>query len=269
MAIAYLGPEATNTHAAALQHYGSKDDYEPQLTISLVFEAVARGSARAGVVPIENSIQGVVRETIDCLLTQPVMICGELELGIKHTLMGPRGLSPQKATRVASHPQALAQCRLWLERNHPHLLQTGATSTSAAAREAQSRTDTLAIAPPLAAQRCGLAVIEQQVSDRPDNATRFICIANQDADATGRDRTTLVFTTPHQRGALRAVLEIFDDAGVNMTRIESRPLSGKLWEYAFVVDVEGHRHESPVREALAALERGGNLIKVLGSYPRA
>jgi len=269
MTIAYLGPEATNTHAAALKCFGPGETYQPCTTIAQVFDAVLAGGARSGVVPVENAIQGVVRETIDCLLESPLLITQEVELDIIHALMGPPGLTLKSARSVASHPQALAQCRLWLARHAPHLENRITTSTSAAARETRGGSDTLAIAPPLAAQIYDLHVLAPQISDRTHNATRFVCIAPEPAAPTGRDRTSLVFTTPHEQGALRRILGVFDDRGVNMTRIESRPLTDRRWEYAFVVDVEGHRSDPAVAAVLADLARDAHLVKVLGSYPRA
>jgi chorismate mutase/prephenate dehydratase len=269
MNVAYFGPEASNTHAAALAALPGRESYSPELTISQVFDRVASGDADCGVVPIENAIEGVVRETIDCLLSGPLLIFKEVELDIVHSLLAPPGLSPDQATRVESHPQALAQCRMYLDTHYPSLERVSAGSTSGSARDAAKRTDTLAIAPPLAAQTYGLAVVEPQISDRSHNVTRFACIAREDAEPTGRDRTTLVFSTPHQRGALLHALRTLDEAGVNLTRIESRPLVDRRWEYAFVVDVEGHRLDPDVAGALRGLEESRHLLKVLGSYPRA
>lgn len=260
---------ATNTHAAALQVFGDTATYVPCVTIGDVFETVEAHEADYGVIPIENSTEGVVRETVDSLVDRRLLIAREVELDIHHVLMGQRQVEQDEVQRIVSHPQALAQCRRWLEQNFPHAERVSSSSTSAAAREASLRPDTLAIASPLAAEKYFLEVIARNVSDRVHNATRFVCVSEGDAPATGSDRTSLVFTTPHERGALRSVLAVFDEAGVNMTRIESRPLRDKLWEYSFIVDVEGHRSQEPVKSALSCLEANGNLVKVLGSYPRA
>lgn len=269
MVVAYLGPVATNTHAAALRAFGESGSYAPCLTITQVFEAVTSGSASHGVVPIENSTDGVVRETMDCLVERTPVIELELELEIRHELLAPAGVSLSDVRRVVSHPQALAQCRLWLERHLPHAQREVAASTSAAAGQVRDLPGTAAIASPLAGSHYGLETLASGIGDRTGNATRFVAISNQGPAPTGHDRTTLVFTTPHERGALRRALGIFDDAGVNMTRIESRPLASKRWEYAFVVDLEGHRTDTALSLAIAELEARGMLGKVLGSYPKA
>jgi chorismate mutase / prephenate dehydratase len=176
---------------------------------------------------------------------------------------------------VLSHIQALSQCRQWLDAHCPELERIAVSSTAQAAHDAQNDPSTVAIASPGAARELGLRVIQRNISDRPDNATRFVVISKHDADPSpqGRlEKTSLVFVAPHERGGLRKVLGVFDDAGVNLTRIESRPLvglHGPRWEYAFVVDAEGHRLVEPLRTALAELEKMGALVKVLGSYPKA
>jgi len=269
MVVAYFGPVATNTHAAALQAFGTRALYEPRITITQVFEAVASGVATHGVVPIENSTEGVVRETMDCLIERPPVIELELELDIQHELLAPAGVTLDGVRRVVSHPQALAQCRLWLERNLPKAEREVAASTSAAAALVAGRSDSAAIASPLAGSHYDLSSLASGIGDRAENATRFVAISTACPTPTGHDRTSLVFTTPHERGALRRALSIFDEAGVNLTRIESRPLPSKRWEYAFVVDLEGHQTDPPLRRAIEELRARGMLGKVLGSYPKA
>jgi len=269
MVVAYFGPVATNTHAAALKAFGPAATYEPRITVTQVFEAVASGAAAHGVVPIENSTEGVVRETMDCLIERTPVIELELELEIRHELLGPSGLTLAGIRHVVSHPQALAQCRLWLEQHLPGVEREVATSTSAAAQLVRSRTDSAAIAAPLAGTHYGLVSLASGIGDRAGNATRFVAISLKSPPPSGHDRTTLVFTTPHERGALRSALGIFDDAGVNMTRIESRPLPSRRWEYAFVVDLEGHEHDAALVRALDELRSRDMLGKVLGSYPKA
>lgn len=265
--IGYFGPATTNTHAAALGMYGPNPSYQAFATIAQVFEAVTRGTVERGVVPIENSTEGIVRETLDCLIEGHALIEREHELAIRHVLMARPGLDPAQATSVVSHPQALAQCRQWLDKNYPSLPRQSATSTAAAARDAVEHGTHLAIASELAARTYGLQILSQDITDRLDNTTRFVGIGRSPSPPTGHDKTTLVFTTPHERGALRRALAVLDDAGVNMTRIESRPLPGRKWEYAFVVDVEGHRDVSPVLEAVERLPSQGRTLAVLGSYP--
>jgi chorismate mutase / prephenate dehydratase len=269
MVVYYFGPVATNTHAAALEVFGSEATFEPCATITQVFDAVAASVGARGVVPIENSTEGVVRETVDCLIERTPVIELEFELDIQHDLLAAPGVPLDAIETVLSHPQALAQCRRWLERHLPRVTRQLAPSTSAAAATARERTDAAAIASPLAGSHYGLASLASDIGDHSDNATRFVAIALESPVRTGHDRTTLVFTTPHERGALRSALGIFDDASVNLTRIESRPLPAKRWEYAFVVDLEGHQTDPALSQAIAELEKRGMLRKVLGSYPKA
>lgn len=265
--VGYFGPATTNTHAAALQMFGSTSTYLAFPTIALVFDAVAQRQVEYGVVPIENSTEGIVRETLDSLMTSAPLIQREYEVEIRHCLLAAPNWVRSKARAVVSHPQALAQCRMWLDRHYPELPRLGSASTAAAARDAAEDPRLLAIASELAADTYGLSIVERGIADRAHNATRFICVAEHDALPSGRDKTTFVFTTAHERGALRDALGVLDDAGVNMMRIESRPLPERRWEYAFVVDVEGHRQLAPVRDALQRLEETNRLVKVLGSYP--
>lgn len=267
--VAYFGPENTNTHAAARQVFGADRSYVPCNTKTAVFDAVENGDCEIGIVPIENSTEGVVRETIDCLIARPLMIQREYEMSIRHCLMGRTDTDLNRATRIFSHPQPLAQCRKWLDERFPNHERLTAVSTASAAQMAAHDPSILAIATRLAAESLGLQIFADDVADRKDNATRFICVAKQDAPPTGRDKTTLVFTTPHEQGALIRILSVFDQAGVNMARIESRPRAERRWEYAFVVDLEGHRAEAPVKDALSAMEKLGCEHKVVGSYPRS
>ena len=266
--VAYFGLPGSFTHMAARQVFGQAADFRDHPTISKVFEAVSTGVARAGVVPIENSTEGGVNQTVDELLTHDVRIQGEVVLDIRQCLVG-LGRDLQGITRVASHPQGLAQCRHWLAKYLPEAEQVASLSTTAAAREASLDPTLAAIAGVLAAELNGLNVIRASIQDSAENATRFVVIARQDAASTGRDKTSLVFSTAHSRGALRQALEIFDRAGLNLSRIESRPAPGRRWEYVFLTDLEGHRQDSAVAQALAELEQLCSMVRVLGSYPRA
>jgi chorismate mutase/prephenate dehydratase len=251
--------------------FGDAAEYLAQPTKTSVFEYVECDPAALGVIPIENSTEGVVRETIDGLIRFSPLIRQEFEMEIQHLLLGHSSLRNGKGPepkRVLSHPQALAQCRQYLEEHYPKLPRQSAVSTAQAAQAASYDPTTLAVANGLAAESFGLHVIDRDIADRHDNATRFICIGADDSAPTGRDKTSLVFSTPHERGALLRILSVFDAASVNLTRIESRPLPGKRWEYAFVVDVEGHRKNEPLAGAILRLKDMGALTKVLGSYPR-
>lgn len=263
--VSYFGPEHTNTHLAAQNLFGSSAQYFPELTKTAVFSAVEEGRADVGVLPIENSTEGIVRETLDGLIHKQPVIAREHEMNIRHCLMA-RHDSSTHPSRIVSHPQPLAQCRRFLSNHFPTVVQETAVSTAQAAQMAAASPGTFAIATQLAAEAYGLRILFEQIADRPHNATRFICIAMNDAPPSGHDKTSLVFTARHEKGGLLRVLSIFDGAGVNLTRIESRPLSDRKWEYDFVVELEGHRLRPPVSVAVAELEKSGSLRKILGSY---
>ncbi|MES1176893.1 MAG: prephenate dehydratase [Myxococcales bacterium] len=265
--VAFFGLAGAWTHMAARKVFGPGAEYRENSTIAQVFEAVSAGSAQFGVVPIENSTEGGVNQTVDELLSRDLHVHGEVVLDIAQCLLGQtRDLSQLK--RVASHPQGLAQCRHWLAEHLPNAEQVASLSTSAAAREAAQDPHLAAIASALAGELNGLIVIRDSIQDSAENATRFVVIAKSDAERTGHDKTSLVFSTAHTRGALRQVLEIFDRAGLNLTRIESRPAPGRRWEYVFLTDLEGHRQDPAIAGALADLEAHCSWARVLGSYPR-
>lgn len=265
--VAYLGPPGTFTHLAARSNFGTAARYVEGSTIPAVFDAVSRGAVSYGVVPIENSTEGGVTFTLDSLLDTDVKIRSEIVLDVAQCLIG-REDDLGRIERVYSHPQALAQCREWLAKHLPHAQLVVSPSTSMAAREAASDPASAAVASRLAAELNGLLVIRESIQDRAQNATRFVVLAREEAPPTGHDRTSIVFSTPDQRGALRRVLEIFDEEGINLSRIESRPRRGELWQYAFFTDLEGHHSDETVRRALARLEKQCTMVKVLGSYPR-
>ena len=266
--IAFFGQFGAWTHAAARKAFGASAEYRENSTISQVFEAVSSGACAFGVVPIENSTEGGVNQTVDELLTRKLWIRGEIVLEIAQCLLG-LASDLGAITRVASHPQGLAQCRRWLAQHLPHAEQVASLSTTSAARDAASDPTLAAISSPLAAELNGLRVLVAGIQDHAENATRFVVIAKTDVARTGHDKTSLVFSTAHSRGALRQALEIFDRAGINLSRIESRPAPGRRWEYVFLTDLEGHREDTAVAGALADLERLCSMVRVLGSYPRA
>lgn len=269
--VAYLGPEGTNTHAAALALHETAPaplELAPEATIRGVFEAVAAGRADRGVVPIENSTEGGVGQTLDSLFELSPVICAEYVAEIHHFLLGRSDVVLAEVEQVLSHPQALGQCRSWLAAHLPRAEQVPVASTSAAARRAAQDGHRVAIASELAAELHGLAVLRRDIEDQEHNATRFVTIAPGDAPPSGRDKTSIVFTTRHERGALRRVLTILDEAGLNLTRIESRPLPEHRWQYAFFTDLEGSRHDAAVAGALDQLHDVCGTVKVLGSYPQ-
>ena len=266
--VAFFGLLGAWTHMAARNVFGPSVEYRENATIAHVFEAVSTGATEFGVVPIENSTEGGVNQTVDQLLTRDLHIAGEVVLDIAQCLLG-QGRDLSGIRRVASHPQGLAQCRRWLAEHLPDAEQVASLSTSAAAREASRDPGLAAISSALAAELNGLNVIREGIQDSAENATRFLVLARHDGARTGHDKTSLVFSTAHIRGALRQVLEVFDRAGINLSRIESRPAPGRRWEYVFLTDLEGHRLDPAVAAALEELEQQCSMMRVLGSYPRA
>lgn len=266
--VAYLGPEGTFTQLAARRMFGLQARYREVATIDAVFEAVESGDATYGVVPFENSTEGAVSMTSDALLESNLLIRQEYVLPIAHCLLS-RAASLSRVEVVYSHPQALAQCRSWIAKHLPRAQVVQTTSTAAAAREAQVDDRAAAIAADIAAEIHDLPIVRANVHDRAENATRFVVLGQSDAPPTGEDRTTIAFDVPDERGALRRVLSVLEDADVNLTRIESRPNRNQPWHYVFLVDVEGHRSEPALARAIAAVSKATDFVKVLGSYPRA
>ncbi|MGD9497001.1 MAG: prephenate dehydratase [Armatimonadota bacterium] len=264
-AVAFLGPQYTFSHLAARRRFGERAMFEPAGSIADVFDAVARGSADFGVVPIENSSEGVVGLTLDCLLETPLRICSEVYVQVHHYLASAGEAADIE--RVLSHPQVLAQCRRWLRENLPGVEQVATSSSSAAAETAAGEKGTAAICTREAAEAFGLRVLAERIEDLPDNRTRFFVVGDIDVPPTGEDKTSLVFSTPHRAGALHRALGAFAEHAINLTLIESRPARGRLWEYVFFVDFEGHREDPGPAAALADLSVFCPLLKVLGSYP--
>ena len=265
--VAFFGLAGGWTHLAARELFGHSADYQESSTISQVFESVTAGAAQLGVVPIENSTEGGVNQTVDELLQRELCIRGEIVLEIAQCLLG-QSLDLSTIERVASHPQGLAQCRRWLAEHLPHAQQIAALSTPAAARDAALDPHLAAISSALAGELNGLRIIRAGIQDNAENATRFVVIGKSDVPRTGHDKTSLVFSTAHSRGALRQVLEIFDRAGINLSRIESRPAPGRRWQYVFLTDLEGHREDAAISGAIRELEQHCSMVRVLGSYPR-
>jgi chorismate mutase / prephenate dehydratase len=266
--VAFLGPAGTFTHAAARELFGLAARYTEAPTIDGVFDAVRRGDATYGVVPIENSTEGSVTNAVDALVDgDDIVIRRELLLEVSQCLMS---LAPglTHVARVYSHPQALAQCRVWLATNLPGAQLVQTASTAAAAREAMADAGGAALGSRFAAELYNLPVLRDRVQDLMENATRFVLLATEDAPRTGYDKTTVAFAVHDARGALRRVLDVFDDHGINLTRIESRPSRQKAWDYVFLADLEGHREDEHVRTALAILAERCPMLRSLGSYPR-
>jgi len=269
ISVAFLGPAGTYSHIAARTLFGYAPTYVEAATIAGVFDAVRRKQTSYGVIPFENSTEGSVAAALAGLLDGGVKIRREVVIPIEHCLIGhPEGLPAIE--RVYSHPQGLAQCREWLHVNVPNAQLVHTSSTAAAVREARGDSVGAAIGSALASEIHRIPIIAERIQDQSQNETRFVMIGTEDAKPTGTDRTSVAFTLADddQRGALRRILGIFDDADVNLTRIESRPRRGEPWRYVFLTDAEGHRLDAPVASALEALTAACDSVKMLGSYPR-
>lgn len=267
LAVAFLGPEGTFTQQAAYKHFGHAIQAVPLPTIDEIFRAVEGGACQYGVVPVENSTEGVITHTLDSFQRSGLMIAGEVSLRIHHNLMG-NVEAPGDIHEIFSHQQSLAQCREWLDRYLPGVKRTAVSSNAEAARLAAATQGTVAIAGEVAARLYGLPILERNIEDEPDNTTRFLVIGRNAVSRTGNDKTSLLLSTRNHPGALYGVLEPFARHGISMSKIESRPSRRVAWDYVFFVDVEGHRDDPAVAEALAELESHVTMLKVLGSYPR-
>jgi chorismate mutase / prephenate dehydratase len=268
LSVAFLGPEHTFSHLAALKHFGSAGDFVPQVTIEDVFQSVERGQCSLGVVPIENTIQGVETRTLDAFVASPLLICGEVYVDVHLCLLSNGPLAAIR--RLHSHPQPLAQCRTWLRTNLPDVELIPQSSTSAAAAAAAQSADgsEAALATAEAGRYLGLQLLAANVEDQPNNRTRFFVISPAATAPSGRDKTSVLFTTPHQSGALYAALAPLSAHQINLTLIQSRPVPAQLQgPYIFYVDFDGHQDDVQVREAVRELERHCRTLKVLGSYP--
>lgn len=265
--VAYMGPPRSFSHAAALQLFGQSAQFVITRTIPDAIEAADEGEADVAIVPIENSTEGGVNATLDGLFDSSLNISAEFVLEVELCLLA-QAADLALIRRVTSHPQPLGQCKNWLRQHLPQAELVVAPSTTSAAEDALKDPHTAAVGSRLAAE-LGLLVVRERIQDHEGNATRFVVVGKRLTSPSGYDKTTLVFSTPHERGALRRVLEVFDGEGLNLTRIESRPLRGQLWQYAFFTDLEGHRDDPAVQRALEQLRKGGAMVRVLGSYPRA
>lgn len=265
--VAYLGPEATFTHLAAIRRFGISARFLPQATLRQVFEEVANRRVDYGIVPIENSTEGVVSHTLDLFTEFTLQISGEIQLEISHNLMAKQNRL-DKIKKIYSHPQALAQCRRWLEKNMHHALPKGVASTAKAAQMAAKDRTAAAIASIPAAGLYGLKVLRKHIEDHPNNFTRFLVIGPRSAGPTGHDKTSVMFSTKDEPGILFKILQPLASGKINLTKIESRPLKNRLWEYVFFIDLDGHAQDKTVAGALAAMKKLCSFVQVLGSYPK-
>ncbi|HEY1267396.1 MAG TPA: prephenate dehydratase, partial [Candidatus Binatia bacterium] len=268
LTVAYFGPEATYTHMAARDRFGSLTTYVPMAGIPDVFQEVKLDRVDYGVVPIENSTEGIVTHTLDMLVEADVKICAEIVLDVHHCLLSHSGKA-EDVREIVSHPQALAQCRRWITANHPSARVSEAQSTAQAAQMASKDESLAAIASALAKELYGLEIVARNIEDQANNITRFLVIGARSPKPSGDDKTSIVFSVKDEIGVLHRMLDPFARNKINLSKIESRPLKQKPWEYLFFLDLEGHSEEPRIQKAVKKLEKICLFIKILGSYPAA
>jgi len=265
--VACLGPEASFSHLAALTQFGKSSSFLLERTIGEVFDVLEKGKSDFGVVPFENSLEGSVKMTLDRMISTPLKIRAEVFLRISHCLLS-RG-SKERIRKVYSHPQALAQCRDWIARNLPEAETVATDSTAGAVLRVRKDPRGAAVAGRLAAKTYGLPILAEGIEDHPNNITRFLVLGRGESKPTGRDKTSILFGTPHLPGSLHHALGPFARAGINLLRIESYPLRDRVWEYLFFADLEGHLRDKKVGPCLKKMERKTSFLRILGSYARA
>ncbi len=266
--IAYLGPEGTFTQSAALKHFGHSVSTIPMSSIPDVFNSVESGHADYGLVPVENSTEGVISHTLDMFLGSNLKVCGEVEIRVHHHL-AVRAQDVSDIRRIYSHQQSFAQCRFWLDQNFSGIERIPVSSNAEAARLASLEGDAAAICGLPAVEIFGLNICYRNIEDLSDNTTRFVIIGSQDVGPSGNDKTSLLISAKNTPGALLGLLQPLADNGISMNKIESRPARGSKWAYIFFVDIDGHQQDAGITEALNGLEQQAALFKILGSYPKA
>ncbi|NOY16887.1 MAG: prephenate dehydratase [Gammaproteobacteria bacterium] len=268
LTVGFLGPKGTYSHAAALKHFGYAINIKPLSSIDDVFREVEAGSANFGVVPIENSTEGVISNTLDNFIESTLKVCGEVSLRIHHHLLT-KSDSLHSISRVYSHQQSLAQCRRWLAANLPHVEQINVSSNAEAARRAAEDSKAAAIAGEQAGELYELASLVSNIEDDPNNTTRFLVIGKIDTSATGQDKTSIMVSSQNEAGALYKLLAPLARHRVSMSKIESRPSHSGLWEYVFFLDLDGHVSEPAITEVLEEIGQQAVMLKLLGSYPKS
>jgi chorismate mutase/prephenate dehydratase len=268
VAVGYLGPAGTYTQAAAVKQFGHFARTVPLPDIDEVFREVEAGALHYGVVPVENSTEGMVNRTLDCFITSKLSVCGEVELPIHQCLMV-SGDGSQKIETIYSHAQSLAQCRVWLDHQYPGVPREVAPSNGEAAKRAAADPGVAAIAGETAAELYGLRIIARNIEDHPDNKTRFLVIGRQQVGPSGHDKTSILVSTQNEPGALFNVLQPFQKHGISLTRIETRPAKAGNWSYVFFIDFDGHWQDEGIQSVLADVAAVANEVRNLGSYPKA
>ena len=265
--VAYLGPQGTFTQAAAVNHFGEECELHDCASIDDVFMAVSEGLATYGVVPVENSTEGAVNNTQDCLIDATVKIVGEEVVSIDHYLLVARAAGDTEIEAIASHKQSLAQCRHWLQANYPNTKLVESASNAEAAKLAQGNNSIAAIAGAFAANLYDLEIRSEKIQDQQHNSTRFLVLANAETEPTGKDKTSVLIYTENKPGALFRILEPFENLQVSLTKIETRPSKKEAWAYVFFIDFEGHIKDEKIGDLFARLQKCSAEIKILGSYP--
>lgn len=267
--VAFFGPEGTYTHQAALKHFGQSAIVSAYPSISAVFSQVENQVARYGVVPVENSTEGMVSHTLDSFAKSNLKICGEVELRIHLQLLINSGADTSQIKQICGHQQALAQCQSWLASHWPNVEQKAVSSNAAAALMASEDPSIAAVASSMAAELYGLNCLAANIEDRSDNTTRFLVVSEKDVLPSGDDKTSVIVGTRNRPGALFKLLEPFDREGVMLTRIDTRPSQTETWAYLFFIEFEGHQQNGKIEAILRELEEHSVMVKVLGSYPKA
>ncbi|MBP8924591.1 MAG: prephenate dehydratase [Pseudomonadales bacterium] len=269
MTIAFLGPEGTFTQAAAIKHFGHAVQSRPLTTIGAVFDVVESSDADYGVVPVENSTEGMVTHTLDSFIKSSLKICGEVELPIRLHLLGAPDCRVESVRRICAHQQALAQSRNWLAKNWPNIEQQPTTSNGEAARLAAEDSTLAAVAGDMACDSYGLIRLASNIQDYADNTTRFLVVGREQVRPSGSDKTSIIVSTHNKPGALFRLLEPFQRAQLMLTRIDTRPSRSETWTYLFFMEFEGHQEDPKVATVLRELEEQTVMLKILGSYPQA
>ena len=267
--VAYLGPEGTFTQAAALKHFGHSCVAVPMSAIDEVFREVAAGAVNYGVVPVENSTEGVVNHTLDNFMDSTVRICGEVELRIHHHLLVADVTRRDSISRIYSHAQSLAQCRKWLDAHYPAAERIAVSSNAEAARRIAGEWNAAAIAGDMAAEMYNLTRLYEKIEDMPDNSTRFLIIGTQHVPLSGDDKSSIIVAVRNKPGALYNLLAPFHRHGIDLTRVETRPSRTGVWSYVFFIDFIGHEDDPVIRSVLDEVSEQAANLRVLGSYPRA
>jgi chorismate mutase/prephenate dehydratase len=267
--VAFQGERGAYSESAVYTFFGDETGVRPCRDLTEVFESVGKEEVPVGVVPIENSLEGSVNQTYDLFLTHNLKVSGEVIIKISHCLIANPSTSLEAVKTVYSHPQALAQCRGFLERLGSDLIPTYDTAGSVKMLKEKGLKNAAAVASKKAAEIYGMKILAREIEDTPTNYTRFFVISKNDSPKTGKDKTSIIFAATHTPGSLCHALGKFAKRNINLIKIESRPTKQKAWEYNFYLDFEGHRTDENCADALKALEKGGAFIKILGSYPKA